>query len=46
VFLGDINTGTWTPVWGSLECETVKYGRESVGFGPENECTGEGQQQL
>jgi hypothetical protein len=24
-----INTGTWAPVWGSLESDTVKYGHES-----------------
>jgi hypothetical protein len=45
-FLWDINTGTWAPGWGSLESETVKCGRESCKLGPENECAGEGQQQL
>jgi hypothetical protein len=29
---------------GSLESETVKYG--PTGLGPENECAGEGQQQM
>jgi hypothetical protein len=29
---------------GSLESETVKYG--PMGLGPENDCAGEGQQQL
>jgi hypothetical protein len=28
---------------GSLESETVKYGYESMGFGPENDCAGESQ---
>jgi hypothetical protein len=45
------NTSTSTVVVGSdekgnLESETVKYGRESTGLGPENYCAGEGQQQL
>jgi hypothetical protein len=31
LFLGDINTRTWAPGWGSLESETVKYGHESCG---------------
>jgi hypothetical protein len=31
---------------GSLESETVKYGRESTGLGPEIDCAGERQQQL
>jgi hypothetical protein len=31
LFLGDINTGIWAPVWGSLESETVKYGHEPCG---------------
>jgi hypothetical protein len=31
-------------VGGSLESETVKYGR--AGLGAENDCSGEGQQQL
>jgi hypothetical protein len=31
---------------GSLESETVKYGHDSYGLGPENDCTGEGQQEL
>jgi hypothetical protein len=31
---------------GSLESETVKYVRESTGLGPEDDCAGEGQQQL
>jgi hypothetical protein len=29
---------------GTLESETVKYGRESTGIGPENDCAGKGQQ--
>jgi hypothetical protein len=33
---------------GSLESETVKYGMVAspVGLGPENDCVGEGKQQL
>jgi hypothetical protein len=31
---------------GCLESETVKYGHESYGIGPENDCAGEDQQQL
>jgi hypothetical protein len=31
LFLGDINTGTWAPGWGSLKSETVKCGHESCG---------------
>jgi hypothetical protein len=31
---------------GSLESETVKYGHESSGLRPENDCAGESQQQL
>jgi hypothetical protein len=34
------------PGGGSLESETVKYGHESAGIGPENDCAGEDQQQL
>jgi hypothetical protein len=30
----------------SLESETGKYTHESVGIGPKNDCTDEGQQQL
>jgi hypothetical protein len=29
LFLGDINTGTWTSSLGSLESQTVKCGRQS-----------------
>jgi hypothetical protein len=28
---------------GSFKSETVKYGRESQGLGPEKECAGKGQ---
>jgi hypothetical protein len=31
---------------GNLESETVKYGRSPKGLGPENDYTGEGQQQF
>jgi hypothetical protein len=31
LFLGDINTGSWSSTWGSLETETVKCGHESCG---------------
>jgi hypothetical protein len=31
---------------GSLKSETVKYGHESMGLGPENDCAGEDQQEL
>jgi hypothetical protein len=31
---------------GSLESETVKYGRESTGLRPENDCAGEEKQKL
>jgi hypothetical protein len=31
LLLGYINPGTWAPVLGSLESETVKYGHESCG---------------
>jgi hypothetical protein len=41
LFLGDINTGTWLSRLGSLQSETVKFGHESQGTGPENDCTGE-----
>jgi hypothetical protein len=30
----------------SLESETLKYGHESHGIGPENDCADEGQQQM
>jgi hypothetical protein len=30
----------------SPESETVKYGLSPTGRGPENDCTGKGQQQL
>jgi hypothetical protein len=31
LFLGEINTGTWSSRLGSLKFETVKYGHESGG---------------
>jgi hypothetical protein len=31
---------------GSLESETVKYCHDPTGLGPENNCAGEGQEQL
>jgi hypothetical protein len=43
LFLGDVNTETWSSRLGSLETETVKYDHE---LGPENDCADEGQQQL
>jgi hypothetical protein len=33
------------PGWSSLGSEKVKYGLESPGTGPENDCAGEGQKQ-
>jgi hypothetical protein len=43
LFLGDINTGAWPPVWGIPQSETVKYGREYRGT---RDLTGEAQQKL
>jgi hypothetical protein len=31
---------------GSLKSETVKYGREYQGLGPEKDCAGKGQQHI
>jgi hypothetical protein len=36
LFLGDVNTGTCPPGWGSLESETVVM--TPVGLGFENDC--------
>jgi hypothetical protein len=46
LFLGDMNTGTLSSRFRGLESETVKYDHEPAGLGPENNCSGEDQQQL
>jgi hypothetical protein len=35
--------GPGPPGWESLKSETVVFGHESAGLGPENYCSGEGQ---
>jgi hypothetical protein len=47
LLLGDINTGTLPFRLGSFESETVKMWSSSpTELGPENDCAGEGHQQL